>query len=830
MIALRASRVVTVDGVRPWWWVTIDGEAIVAVGPQPAAGATLVDLGDVDLIPGVVDLHSDCLEDRLRPRPTSEQPMASALVQLDGEAALHGITTHFVCASFEDDPITRRSTAQARDIVETVDAWRRHLRVDHRVHLRFELTSDALELAGRLAAMAPVGLISYMDHSPGQGQFVTEADWRAYYARRFDGDEGALDELLVRRHARQHGAEARREAVAALAREHGAVLASHDDDSPATIDRAVALGAAIAEFPLNAAAADAAAAAGLGIVMGAPNARRGASHMNGASARDFLAAGRLDALASDYHPPSLLAAVYRLAADGACTFARAVELVSTGPARIAGLDDRGRIEAGARADLVAVAVLHDGQPMVGQTWVAGRPCLGMGEPQGAASNGRRDAATVPLSSSGSTPATQAPPPPDGEVTVRPARWEDREAIVELIEAMGGHEGARERPGTRPALGTLMQRPTVRMLVAQAGDRVAGYLELHARPSSAFGVTEGWISALAVDPSDRRRGIGRRLLAVAEREARMLGCTALAVDSSVARGRAHRFYRRHGFAGITPAQRFRRPLSASPAGGLEERFLHAAALAADAVAGALAGRERHLPASGGFDTDDKQADLEAERVAVAALESLGLAILSEESGLIGAEPQSGEPWISLDPIDGTRNCMHGVAPWATAIGLVCHGEPLAGFVVDHASGRRWWAGPAGPARVDGRIARPRPGGLLTLPSTPPHALDGAVVAGAQALGLVRARIVGCTSVDLCRVADGSTGAFVDVTLAISRVHDIAGAMAILRGAGAVLLGLDGKPPRLDPDPDASFALVAAPTEGHARELLAGRRELTADHAR
>jgi len=451
--------------------------------------------------------------------------------------------------------------------------------------------------------------------------------------------------------------------------------------------------------------------------------------MNGASARDFLAAGWLDALASDYHPPSLLAAVYQMEADGACAFERAVELVSSGPARIAGLADRGRIEVGARADLVAVAV-HDGQPMVRQTWVAGRPCLGAGEPHAPA---RSSSPPRESRSSATAPAGVAA----DSVAIRPAAWADADAIVALIEAMGGHEGAAERVGTRPALGTLLERPNVRTLVAEAAGRAAGYLELHARPSAAFGVTEGWIASLVVDPALRGRGVGRRLLEAAADEAALLGCSTLTVDSSLARERAHGFYRRAGFADIAPARRFRRPLDEPSDAGLEQRFLHAAALAAAAVGGALGGRERQLPDSGGFDTADKQTDLAAERVAVALLEALGLAILSEESGLFGPAPRAGDAWISLDPIDGTRNCMHGVGPWATAVGLVRDGEPLAGLVVDHASGRRWWAGPSGPARVDGRIARPRAGGLLTLPSTPPQALDGACVGAADRLGLARA---------------------------------------------------------------------------------------------
>jgi alpha-D-ribose 1-methylphosphonate 5-triphosphate diphosphatase len=45
-------------------------------------------------------------------------------------------------------------------------------------------------------------------------------------------------------------------------------------------------------------------------------------------------------------------------------------MVTERPARMAGLDDRGRLEAGQRADLVRVR-LHDGLPVVRQVWRAG---------------------------------------------------------------------------------------------------------------------------------------------------------------------------------------------------------------------------------------------------------------------------------------------------------------------------------------------------------------------------------------------------------------------------------------------------------------------------
>src|SRR5262249_61672486 len=88
-------------------------------------------------------------------------------------------------------------------------------------------------------------------------------------------------------------------------------------------------------------------------VIGAPNARGGASHHGNPSAREALSEGVLDILASDYHPPSLLAAAYALAASGACSWAEAMALVTVSPARAARLDSGGDIAAGLRAGLVA---------------------------------------------------------------------------------------------------------------------------------------------------------------------------------------------------------------------------------------------------------------------------------------------------------------------------------------------------------------------------------------------------------------------------------------------------------------------------------------------
>ncbi len=376
MIALRARRVLAGGEERHCWWVTIDRGEIIEIGPNPPASALACELGDVDLIPGLVDLHSDCLEQKAHPRPTTDLPLEAALLDLDAELVAHGITSHFLCVCLEDDAVKYRSMDRGREIVHHVARLRPTLRADHFVHLRVDVTGSSHTVARELSDSGMVGLLSYMDHTPGQGQYSDEADWRKYYTSVVGLGDDELDARLAMKRAGQSQADEARAEVARIARWLGASLASHDDDSPAAVRRAVRLGASISEFPVNLEAALTAQAAGLDVVMGAPNARRGRSHLANLSAREALEAGCLDALASDYHPPSLLAAAYLLADDKSCSWGEALSLVTANPARAAMLNDRGRIEPGLRADLVAVARRGD-CPVVVQTWVGGQAMLGV---------------------------------------------------------------------------------------------------------------------------------------------------------------------------------------------------------------------------------------------------------------------------------------------------------------------------------------------------------------------------------------------------------------------------------------------------------------------
>ena len=245
--------------------------------------------------------------------------------------------------------------------------------------------------------------------------------------------------------------------------------------------------------------------------------------------------------------------------------------------------------------------------------------------------------------------------------------------------------------------------------------------------------------------------------------------------------------------------------------LADRFLHHAALAATRVEVAVA-----LARDAGQDTTKADgspslgADEAAHLAAAHALRPLGVTVLSEERS--DRPVPDDEPWVVLDPLDGTGNFRAGLAPWAFSAALVQDGRPVAGLVADLSSGRRWSGAVGAGARRDGVPVRPRDAGTVVAPTAPS---GSAVVVPASAR---RVRVTGCTAVDVCLVADGAAGAWQNLDRSGTHVHDVAGGLALLAAAGGVALGPDGAPLRLRPDTETLIRFVATGTEQRARELL------------
>ncbi|PIE09405.1 MAG: alpha-D-ribose 1-methylphosphonate 5-triphosphate diphosphatase [Rhodobacterales bacterium] len=322
------------------------------------------------LMPGFIDMHGDMIEQELEPRARVDFPMRVALNALDARLAAAGVTTAYAAVSFSRGAREgeRRSYEHTSQVIRDLAAARGQARVDHRIHVRFDITFDnAIGVLRDLLDRGHVDLVSMMDHTPGQGQYrnleihiknraahhgITETEARQMVATAIAERSRPQDVLLS--NMRQ---------VADMCRGHGVALASHDDDTVEKAELMAELGAVIAEFPVTKEAARTAIRRGMMTAMGAPNAMRGQSYSGNLSARDAHAAGLLSMLAADYHPVTLLPALRELAQTDPGGLAGAVRLSTANPAKALGLADRGEIAVGKRADLVLV----DAQDRVAMT-------------------------------------------------------------------------------------------------------------------------------------------------------------------------------------------------------------------------------------------------------------------------------------------------------------------------------------------------------------------------------------------------------------------------------------------------------------------------------
>ncbi len=356
--------------------VVVRGGLIAEIGQGRGVPRGAVDCEGDLLAPGLVELHTDNLERHLEPRPGVSWPARAAVAAHDAELAGCGITTVFDALRVGSIPSHEAAGfgEYARALVTEIGAMRAAgaLRLDHHLHLRAEICSETLE--GELALYGPedgVGVVSLMDHTPGQRQFRDTASFERFLRDRQGMGAQAFQAYAAHLKGLQARLGARHEAAAvALARRCGAVIASHDDTTAAHVAASSAIGAALAEFPTTLEAARACREAGIAVMMGAPNLMRGGSHSGNVAAEELARAELLDVLSSDYVPAALLAGALSLGEIWG-DLARGLGCVTAAPARAAGLADRGRIAPGLRADLVRVA-RAGGVPMARGVWSAGR--------------------------------------------------------------------------------------------------------------------------------------------------------------------------------------------------------------------------------------------------------------------------------------------------------------------------------------------------------------------------------------------------------------------------------------------------------------------------
>jgi alpha-D-ribose 1-methylphosphonate 5-triphosphate diphosphatase len=367
--------IVLADRVIEHGWIAIADGRIAEIGEGNAPKGSEDARGDL-VMPGLIELHTDHLEAHYVPRPKVYWDPIAAVVSYDGQLVTCGITTVLDSLRVWREDGAEDVDGRAGVLAKAITAAREEniLRADHFLHLRCEVPMpDVVEEAKELVDRPDVRLMSLMDHTPGQRQFRDAVKLRDYYRGKGGGmTDAELDVLFKRRFEYQQAYAAKNmRAIVALAHQYEIPLASHDDTTAENVTDAIKDRVSVAEFPTTMEAARGLHKAGIDILMGAPNVVRGGSHSGNIAAVDLAREGLLDILSSDYVPSSLLMGALQLPKQvPAIDLAAAVRTVTKTPAEAVGLNDRGEIAVGKRADLIRVHVARD-IPVVRSAWREG---------------------------------------------------------------------------------------------------------------------------------------------------------------------------------------------------------------------------------------------------------------------------------------------------------------------------------------------------------------------------------------------------------------------------------------------------------------------------
>lgn len=375
------GKVVLPDRVIPQGQVILDKGLIDRISRRnECRGAEIehiIDAGGGYVLPGFIDIHSDAIEKEIEPRPGAYFDPDLAFMELEKKLAGQGITTMFHSFSFAGAESGVREDSTAARIIRRIAATARsRAMIRNKIHARFEITDySGLEIVLGLFEDQLVDLLSFMDHTPGQGQYPTVDDYRRYMEKTYHLPFAQIEKLLEDKEKGRSRSEESIETLRRAALAHQITLASHDDDSPDKVAFFRERGVTINEFPVNQEAAQEARCLGNDVCVGAPNIVRGGSTGKAMRAMDAIVSGNVNMICSDYYPPSILHAVFKMAHE-TMSLSEAVNMVSLAPARATGLIGLGSLEEGNMGDLVIVNTRH-GMPVVTHTVVNGIPVYGV---------------------------------------------------------------------------------------------------------------------------------------------------------------------------------------------------------------------------------------------------------------------------------------------------------------------------------------------------------------------------------------------------------------------------------------------------------------------
>ena len=357
--------------------VVVRGNKILHVfeGDKPRAAEISINVRGQLISAGLVDLHSDALEKCIEMRPGVFFDSEFALQNIDRRLAACGITTFCHAVSFADNELGLRSCEEAERLVRLIHQFARshNSAVRHLVHLRCEVSSSqTLEVAKRLLDERLMHLISFMDHTPGQGQFKTLQSYINFYTETYNLNREDIVGLANKKiEMREGGWRSLAELACSIGQASIPVL-SHDDDTVEKVTFVRELGATAAEFPVTLKAARAAKDHGMKVFMGAPNLIRGCSSNGHLRAVDTVAQDLCDGLLSDYYPECLIQSPFAAHKRVGIPLEKSLRLVTSNPGDYLRQDETtGRLVPGGPADVIVVDT-SGSWARVTQTWVDGK--------------------------------------------------------------------------------------------------------------------------------------------------------------------------------------------------------------------------------------------------------------------------------------------------------------------------------------------------------------------------------------------------------------------------------------------------------------------------
>ena len=382
MIVIHNGKIVTENQILHHHAVVVEGEYIQSIISEEEldllTDAEFIDAKGGYISPGLIDIHSDYIESIVSPRPTSMMNINMSIREAEKILIGNGITTMFHSLSFyREDVFTHKPMRYPKNVqrlVDEIDATHDDLHlIRHRLHARFEI--DNIHQVDSLIENIKNGkvhLLSFMDHTPGQGQYRNLEVYRDTLKGYREVTNEEVDRIIKERQNSRFLTIEKMKEVADIAIAEGLAVASHDDDHLAKLEVVRAIGTTISEFPITMDVARKAKEMGLQTIVGAPNILLGGSHSGNLSAVEAIQNDCADILCSDYYPPALLHAIFEMNEKYKVDLHKMFMMVTLNPAKAVKMDhELGSIKAGKKADLIIIERMEDGFPMLKTSIVNG---------------------------------------------------------------------------------------------------------------------------------------------------------------------------------------------------------------------------------------------------------------------------------------------------------------------------------------------------------------------------------------------------------------------------------------------------------------------------